>query len=315
MSGIAPRLGIVILTYGESGVHAGLLESLWREGVEPERVLVVHNPARPGEPDPQLSRGCELLRAPRNLGYAGAMNLGIARMAERGADPVLLLTHDARLLPGSLGKMLEAAAEGERYGLLGPALVLAGSGEPFSFGGITRSNGTNAHRRQRPTADAAGVAACDWVDGGTILVRAAALAAAGGFDERFWSYCEEADLCLRVRRAGFGVGVALAAVAEQDPGGPKRPGAWTYLITRNGAEYARRAVGLRGVLTIELRAAWSVLYGLARVAARLVRRRPGGPGEPWAMAVGTARGAIDFLRGRWGPPPADLPGMGDLHNA
>jgi hypothetical protein len=45
-----------------------------------------------------------------------------------------------------------------------------------------------------------------------------------------------------------------------------------------------------------------------------VRRRPGGPREPWLLAVGTGRGAIDFLRGRWGPPPPGLPGMGDVSN-
>ena len=80
-----------------------------------------------------------------------------------------------------------------------------------------------------------------------MLVRAAALERVGGFDERFWSYFEEAELCLRARRAGFRVGVVLDAVAEQAPGGPGRPGVWSYLMTRNGVAYAWRAAGPGGL--------------------------------------------------------------------
>lgn len=308
-------LAVVVLTYGDSGVHLELLETLWSEGLAPGQVLIVHNPAAEGEPDPPVPAGCDYLRSERNLGYAGGMNLGVARVRERGVELALLLTHDARLRPGALAALLGAARSGPGYGVLGPALVLAGTEEPHSFGGFTRANGTCTHLRERPVAGEDGIAECDWVDGGTMLIRAEAFERAGKFDERFWGYCEESDFCLRVQRSGLRIGVALEAVADQDPGGPKRPGAYSYLLTRNGAEYARRAVGWRGLLTIEARAAGAVAFGLARALLRLVRHRPGGPAEPWAVAVGTARGALDALRGRWGPPPSNLPGMGDLHNA
>jgi GT2 family glycosyltransferase len=305
-------LGVAVLTYGDSGVHLSLLDSLWEEGLDPADVLVVHNPAVADEPDPERPAGCELIRTPRNLGYAGGMNVAIGALCERGAELLLLLTHDARLHPGSLTALLAAADPG--FGVIGPALVLAGTGEPFSFGGITRWNGTCAHVRKRPAEVGAGVYSCDWVDGGTMLVRRQAVERAGGLDERFWGYCEESDFCLRVQRAGFKIGVALGAVADQEPGGAKRPGPWAYLLTRNGAEYARRAVGWRGAVTIEGRAAGYAVFCLLRVLVRCVRRRPGGAREPWAIAVGTARGGLDFLRRRWGPPPPNLPGMGDLSN-
>jgi GT2 family glycosyltransferase len=308
-------LSVVVLAYGSGGEHAPLVDSLLGEGVAPASILVVHNPAEAGEPPPRVPPGCEVLQAERNLGYAAGMNLGIAHMRGRGLELLLLLTHDARLRPGALDVLLGAAARRPDFGVLGPALLLAGTDQPFSFGGITRASGTAAHLRERPSEVEDGVAPCDWIDGGTMLVRTAALELAGGFDERFWGYCEESDLCLRVLRAGFGVGVVVDAFAEQAPGGPKRPGAWAYLQTRNGAEYARRAVGIRGALTLEARAAGLVAFNLARVMLRTVRRRPGGVREPWVLAVGIARGAVDFLRRRWGPPPANLPGMGDVTNA
>jgi GT2 family glycosyltransferase len=148
-----------------------------------------------------------------------------------------------------------------------------------------------------------------------MLVRRQVFEAVGEFDERFWGYCEEADLCLRATDAGFEVGVVPAAKADQESGMGKRIGAWAYLITRNGIEYAGRARGARGLVTITLRSLSIVALNLFRTGLRRARLRPGSPDEPWALAVGTWRGTVDRFRGRWGPPPADLPGMGDLRNA
>jgi GT2 family glycosyltransferase len=307
------RLGAVILAYGGGEQHAPLVADLLAQGVGPGSILVVHNPAVPGEAPPP-SAGCEVLQSGRNLGYAGGMNLGVEAQRRRGVEGLLLLTHDARLRPGALGAMVAAANRWSALGVLGPALVFAGAETPFSFGGLTSPNGVNSHLKS-PPGDGAEVLPCDWVDGGTMLIRRAVFDAVGAFDERFWGYCEEADLCLRARRAGFEVGVVVAAGAEQEPGATKRPGAWAYLTTRNGLAYARRAVGPRGVAAIAAISGRSIAIDLARTVLRGLRLRPG-PAEPtWSMAVGTARGALDYFRGRWGPPPPGLPGMGDLHNA
>ncbi len=310
-------LGVAVLAYGGGGEFVPLIESLLAEGVPPAAVLVVHNPAEPGEPAPGVPSGCELIQTGRNLGYAGGMNVGVSSLLARGVEPtvILVLTHDARLRPGAVDTLLTAAAAHPRFGILAPSLVLTGTDTPFSFGGTTSANGATSHLKEPPVGATDGVYACDWVDGGTMLVRREVFERVGDFDERFWGYCEEADLCLRARRAGFSVGVVPAAKADQAPGASKRLGAWSYLITRNGIEYARRAAGLRGLFAITLRSVWIVALNLFRVALRGLRLRPGGPAEPWTLAVGTARGALDRFRGRWGPPPPDLPGMGDLRNA
>ena len=308
------ELGVVVLAYGSGGEHGPLLESLRAEGIAPESVLVVHNPASPGEAPPAVPEGAEVVQMDANLGYAGAMNRGIERQLGRGFERLLLLTHDARLRAGALAALLDTARTKPRYGVLGPALVFSDSGTPFSFGGVTDANGSNSHVRETPTG-AGAVNDCDWVDGGTLLVRADMLDRIGPFDERLWAYCEEADLCLRARRAGYAVGVVLGAVADQAPGGAKRPGAWSYLLTRNGLEYARRSAGARGAVTGLLRKTGLVASYLARTLLRAARLRPGDPRETWTLAIGTARGALDFLRRRWGPPPADLPGLGDVSNA
>lgn len=305
---------MVLLAYGAGEEHGPLFRTLTREGVAPEQIVLVHNPSEPGQAPPPVPAGCEVLATGRNLGYAAAMNLGIERQLRREPSLLLVATHDARLRPGALAAMTAAAEADPRYGALGPVLLFGGSEEPFSFGGTTSRGGALGHRTEPPPGGA-GVAECDWVDGGTMLMRAEVLSRIGGFDERLWGYCEDADLCLRVKRAGYGVGVVVAARADQAPGGSKRPGAWAYLLTRNGIAYARRFAGRRGLLAATGRALGRALLELARTAARASGLRSGPAAERWAVAAGTLRGLADYFAGRWGPPPPSLPGIGDVKNA
>lgn len=307
-------LGAAVLAYGSGREFAPLLDSLVAAGVAPEAVVIVHNQAEPGEAPPAAPPGCEVVQTDRNRGYAGGMNVGVERLLGRGAEQLLLLTHDARFREGALERLREAAAAQASFGILAPALLLTGTETPFSYGGLTGSAGRTWHRKEAPPG-AGEVIDCDWVDGGTMLVRRAVFERVGAFDEGFWGYYEEADLCLRARRAGFGVGVVPAARADQDPGAGKRIGAWAYLMTRNGIEYSGRVAGARGLAESTARAAFVVALSLLRTALRGLRLRPGPAAEPWALAAGTGRGILDRYRGHWGPPPPGLPGMGDLSNA
>ena len=121
-AGDGGALRAVVLSYGDGGEVGALLSSLLAEGMAAERILVVHNPARPGEPDPALPAGVGLLRSSHNLGYAAGMNRGIERQLERGCELLLLLTHDARLRPGSLARLRGAAEAIRTTACSGPRL-------------------------------------------------------------------------------------------------------------------------------------------------------------------------------------------------
>ena len=304
-------LRAVVLTHGSGGAYGPLLATLEQEGLPLERVVVVHNPTDPNEARPSLPPGCELIAADRNRGYSVGMNLGLKRQLEHDGDLLLVLTHDARFEPGALARMVAAIRADSDYGVVGPALVLE-NGTPFSFGGFTTDDGALFHKQEQPST-AEEIAPCDWVDGGTMLFRSELLRRIGGFEERFFIYCEDAEICWRASRTGQRVGVVLGARAEQSPGGARRVGPWSYLLTRNGTYYAVEARGRRGLVGSLRRAVERIALNSARTAARGLRLRKGSPAEPWAMTVGTARGLIDYLRRRWGPPPA-LPGSGDVKN-
>ena len=155
----------------------------------------------------------------------------------------------------------------------------------------------------------------DWIDGCAMAIRASVFDAIGGLNERFFGYCEESEFCLRASRAGWKVGVALDAMAEQAPGRTKRPGAHAYLLSRNGLEYARLASGPRGVATGLGRALYQMASDSRRIlGAKAGRRSAATAAESYPRLVGTAWGIFDFARRRSGPPPPKLPGLGDYQN-
>lgn len=309
------RLGVVVLTHGTATEAVPLVRSLLGAGCVPDSVAIVHNPVTPGQPaieppDPGIS----VLRPDANIGYAAGMNRGMRHHLERGAQVILLLTHDVRFHPGALAVLLEQLKRNQAFGVLGPVLWIRGENRPFSYGGMTTGTGANAHLAEPPAA-VDGVAATDWIDGCAMAIRANVVDAVGPLNERFFGYCEESEFCLRARRAGWKVGVALDAVAEQSPGRSQRPGAHAYLLCRNGLEYARLATGPRGAAAGLGRALYTIAVDSRRIlGAKAGRRSATTAAESYPRLVGTAWGAMDFLRRKWGPPPPTLPGLGDYQN-
>jgi GT2 family glycosyltransferase len=155
-----------------------------------------------------------------------------------------------------------------------------------------------------------GVTECDWADGAALLLNRRMLDQVGLFEERFFIYYEDADLALRGGRRGWRVGTVSGAIAFQSPGKRERPGAFAYLMTRNGLDYRRRVSGARGVLAGVAEEGRN-LVRLARAGVH-PRRSAATRRSARAEALARAWGAADFVRGRWGPPPRRLPGLGDV---
>jgi GT2 family glycosyltransferase len=301
----------VILTHGQGAEASRLARELIEQEVDAESIVVVHNPI--GDRRLELDvEGPRVVRLPENRGYPGGMNAGARYQLERRVARVLFLTHDVALRPGAVATLLATADRKPEYGILGPALMRPGTDVPFSFGTKALPGGGLAHRLRRPPVQD-GVADASSVDGAVMLLRTDALRAAGLFDERFFIYWEEADLCLRVARAGFRVGVAIDAVAEQESGVSKRPGAFGYLMGRNGLEYARRAAGPSGVALTLVRYLADTFITLFPWL-RSVGREPLAEIER-ARLIGLWIGAVAFAMRRWGPPPPFLAGLGDLHES
>ncbi len=161
-----------------------------------------------------------VLESAANGGFGAGANLG---MASTGSALVLVCNPDIELRPGALAALWRRLEDDAGLGLVAPALfdaegrrrpgarpLPAGSDWLHALGGLVAPAGARrAHRdRQRERLDRGEPA---WVPGTCLLVRRAAFEQVGGFDERFFLYLEEVDLCRRLTAAGWGVAEEPAA--------------------------------------------------------------------------------------------------------
>jgi GT2 family glycosyltransferase len=229
---------------------------------------------------------------PRNVGYAAALHEALAFVVRPETELLLLATPDIAATPAALTALFEAARGSAAHGVIGPVIRHPGNAGVMSHGGTLSARGGAGHRT---AANALGgpIDDCDWVDGALLLVRRRAWEQLEGMDRRFFLYCEDVEFCVRAGRAGWRIGVVPGAVVEQAPGLTRRIAAFGYLAARNGLA-VRRHYGAAAV-------AAGVARELARAAAALVGRARPRLGPRYAAAV--VLGIVDFLRGRYGPPP------------
>ena len=168
----------------------------------------------------------DLLVNDSNAGFAAASNAGI----RRGRAPfVCLLNPDARVEPDTLRVLLAALEAEPRAAAAGPRLVTPDGGLdhaakrsfPTVRGALAYFTGVDrvlAGERQY-TAPGVDEGPVDAINGAFMLIRRSALDSVGLFDEGYWMYMEDLDLCYRFRQAGMPVIYEPGAVAGHVKGG------------------------------------------------------------------------------------------------
>ena len=179
--------------------------------VRPVRIVVVDNDSRDGTVELVRARsGVQLIEAGRNLGFAAATNLALKRT---GSPYFLALNPDTRVPAGALDALADLMDREPAVGICGCRLELADGtfdhaarrafptplGALGHFSGIGRRAGApdrlsqyRAPRVERGPVDA--------VNGAFMLMRRRMLEEIGPFDERYWLYMEDLDLCYRAAR-------------------------------------------------------------------------------------------------------------------
>jgi GT2 family glycosyltransferase len=247
--------------------------------------------------------GARVLRT-ANRGFAAANNAGLAEVAARW---VLFLNPDTEVLEGSLAELVARLDARPEVGIAGVRQVDAQGeltptmrrfpsgtralGDALGLERVPGRPGWLGERELRLERYEHGLDG-DWTIGSFLLARRSALDTVGGFDERFFLYSEEVDLCLRVRRAGWKVvhEPGMTILHHGSTGRVLDPrlasqNAWAQL------QYAQKhlAAPSRGLL----RSALLVRYGARSLHGDPQRRR-------------AARAATALLLGRR-PPPFERP--------
>jgi GT2 family glycosyltransferase len=164
-----------------------------------------------------------------NVGFARAVNQGLALTA---ATRVLIMNPECRLMAGAIAALGEELDRHEFCAIAGPRILnpdgsVQGSarGDPDMLTGLFGRTGVLGRlmpwagvARRNVVSDAAirsghPSVVVDWLSGACILARRDALARVKGFDERYFLYWEDADLCRRLRAAGYHVRYVPGATA------------------------------------------------------------------------------------------------------
>jgi N-acetylglucosaminyl-diphospho-decaprenol L-rhamnosyltransferase len=204
---------VIIVNYASWPLTLRCIESLQQTRYGDFEIFVVDNDSV--EP-PELPSWVRLIRNKENIGFARANNRGIAASS---GDPIVLINPDT-LVERDFFEHLEAfVSENPKAGISGPKIVdseghlqLSARREISVFSGFLGR--TSLFTRLFPKSyivksqfpavtDQTHPTSVDWVSGACMVVRRDTLRDVGPFDNRFFMYFEDADLCRRARAAGW----------------------------------------------------------------------------------------------------------------
>ena len=209
------RISIVIVTYNSRSDIDRCLESLQQHGASAAReVVVVDNHSPDGTAAAIRDRwpSVPVIDVGANVGFARANNIGVRQTT---GDLVLFLNPDTEVRPGAIDRLVAALAARPDAAVAGPRLLDASGRPELSFGSmigplaeLRQKLLVRGHDRGWPVVTArvrrltAVPRDVDWVSGACLLAWRADAEAAGLFDERYFMYAEDVDLCAAIRARG-----------------------------------------------------------------------------------------------------------------
>lgn len=204
-----PELSVILVSFNDWIHLEKCLQSLL--AVAPEKnleVVVVDNNSSDGSPGLVKDRFPEvkLIRNEKNLGFAKACNLGIQASA---GEFILFLNNDTIVNVQVLSVLLEKIRENPLIGAVGPALLSGQKTYQVSFGKkvdffseFIQKGFFNLYNAKKLRSDSK-ARDVGWLSAACLLARRKALEEAGCFDENYFLYFEDIDLCYKIKQSGW----------------------------------------------------------------------------------------------------------------
>jgi N-acetylglucosaminyl-diphospho-decaprenol L-rhamnosyltransferase len=247
-----PPLGVVIVHYKQPELLVRCVESLRSSDYPALRIIVVDSASESASLDRLQVRlpEVEWIACADNVGYTGGNNLGLARAMEAGCEQILLLNADTECIaPDFLRRLARFLERNPRVALAGPRVYLRGRSEvqntilhyPSVYRNLLDWVGYRLFpQRYQRSGDR--VRAAEMLNGVCVMLRASAVRQVGAFDPRFFMYVEDADLGLRLRRAGWQVAYVPidSIVHHQKDEGYDLYGEVSLMIRRNAVYFLRK---------------------------------------------------------------------------
>lgn len=199
-----PKASVIIVNTNEKNHLEKCLPSISAQTCQNLEIIVVDNASSDNSVSfvKQNFPSVLILQNSKNLGYAGANNVGFSRAT---GEYVVVLNPDTFLHPNCIEELLRALEHNPQAGLATAKILLMDTpnklntcGNTISFTGLAFCRGLEESAESYPAEEV--VAA---VSGAAFAIRRSVIEHIGGFDDDFFIYYEETDLSLRAMLAGY----------------------------------------------------------------------------------------------------------------
>lgn len=212
-----PKITIVILNWNGYEDTTECITSLQKVKYDNHQIVVVDN-GSDAEEFNKLKNNflhIEVLRSDVNLGFTGGNNLGIKHSLEKKADYILLLNNDTTVEPNFIETLLKVFEKEPKAGIVAPIInYFNEQNKIWSAGGkIDKLRGAGISKPASISKeDATSEFKVEFVSGCCMLIDSNVLNEIGLFDENYFLYSEDTDLCYRVNRNNREIYVAKDAL-------------------------------------------------------------------------------------------------------
>lgn len=208
MVGTLPSVVVIVLNWCGEEDTVACIESLQRSTYSGLTILLMDNASPDGSGDRLHARFPDLpyLQTATNLGYAGGNNRGFEHALAGNADYVVVLNNDTVVDEACIGALVQTA-EDSGAAVVAPKILYYDAPNVvwFAGGDFSPMRALGVHRQEgmADTDDAGAPDPITFATGCCFLIRADVLRQVGGFDESYFAYVEDVELCVRIARAGF----------------------------------------------------------------------------------------------------------------
>lgn len=214
----------------------------------------------------------ELLELPRNVGFAGGYNAGIRAALDTFAEYILIINNDVEPSPDLIQLLLQVMDDS--VGVTSPAIYYYEKPtEIWSIGGDINQlllAPLDAHNRKANIASHS--IQRTFLSGCVMLFKREVFDRVGCFDEQFFMYYEDLDLCLRIKKAGIKMIVVPNAAAYHkvsvSSDGENTPFERYHSARSSGLYYRKHMVGLYPLWIVPCRLGSALLWSLRLLLQR-----------------------------------------------
>ncbi|MBI5468711.1 MAG: glycosyltransferase family 2 protein [Deltaproteobacteria bacterium] len=208
---MAKKVFVIVLNWNGYQDTIECVESLKGVDYPGLEIIIIENGSTDGSEEMIRKRFPELtvIQTGVNLGFAGGSNAGLRHALSSGADYMVLLNNDTTVDPSFVKELVRAAQTDERIGLLSSKVYFYGAPEVlwYAGGGFNPWLGWGRMRGygRRDDGQFDAVEETDRAGGCSLMLTRRFCEKVGLFDEEYFCYCEDLDLGIRAKRAGFKV--------------------------------------------------------------------------------------------------------------